>query len=256
MKKIAQLKNTMLKTSVSCILVLAFMTACTSTDMGEETVKNLTPNIDNSIVQDKVYAQLKTESYKYWTQHKINASTDMFWDMAANTGRGCGIDGYTYNTQIVPPQEVGYEQGYPTEKLVETMMTERQVMFTMCGYELGEWQTDSDGNAQCYDTFVSEVYQTTDKTGRTWDFFLYDYTLKTKEDTEGTHSFNLFGVTPYYDEWLTIELTGTLPVKNTDTAQLNEIMEIYSEFAEIYGFTGLFTGRTSNEATAHYLIGF
>lgn len=244
------------KTALILAVPIVLLTACQNVSDTEKYAKYLTPDNSYDMVKATVRPQMETTDYKYWTEHKINTSTDMFWDMATNTGNGCGLEDFTYYTQILTPKDTGLEIGYPTEQIVKDMMTERQVLFTMSGYELGEWNADTDGSKQCYDTFTSEVYQTKDISGRTWDFFLYDYTLKSNEESDGTHSFNLFGITPYYDEWLAIELTGKKPVKATDTEQLDTIMEIYTEFAEIYGFTGIFPDRPSNEATAHYLLGF
>lgn len=256
MSKITNKKKQRTKKAVILAVTTMLLSACQNNTAEVNYAEYLTPQNTYNADKEMVRPQLGTTDYTYWTEHKINASTDMFWDMATNTGSGCGLENFTYYTQIVTPQDAGLEMGYPTEDIVKDMMTERQVLFTMGGYELGEWSTESDGSKQCYDAFKAEVYQTTDITGRTWDFFLYDYTLKSTEDPDGTHSFNLFGITTYYDDWLTIELTGTNPVKNTDTEQLDTIMEIYAEFSEIYGFTGIFVERPSNEATAHYLLDF
>ena len=245
-----------LKQALILTFTLMTLTACSAQNETTDIATYLTPSNTYDLTQNTVRPQLDKTAYRYWTQHKINASNELFWDMSSNTGDGCGLENFTYCTQIVAPQDLGLEVGYPIEEYIKDMVTERQVLFTMSEIELGEWKKNADGKNQCYDAFTCEMYQTTDKTGRTWDFFLYNYTLKTEEEPDGTHSFNLIGVTPYYDEWFTIELTGNVPVKVTDKEQVEQIMAIYTEFVEIYGFTGQFIDRPSNEATAHYLIGF
>lgn len=233
-----------------CVFITITLCSC-KTENTKNIISALKPALITESTLESVRPQLETTEtnpYKYWTTHKLNNSDFMFWDMATNSGTGCGLDTFTYYTQLINPTDAGYELGCPPSEMTNTAMTEKQVLYAMSGITEGEWFEDAEGNKTRYTLFRSEVYQTNDLEGHTWDFFVYDYALETQGTKRIEHYYNVFGATTYCDMWLTIELTGTLPA---DTEQIAEIKEIFAEFTEIYGFTDKLPGTDKSL----YLLG-
>lgn len=219
-----------------CVFTTITLCSCTA-ENANELAEALKPELRTECTLESVRPQLETTEtnpYKYWTTHALNNSDFMFWDMATNSGTGCGLDTFTYYTQLINPADAGYALGCPPSEMTNDAMTEKQVLYAMSGVTEGEWFENTDGSSTRYTMFRSEVYQTTDLEGHTWDFFIYDYALENQGTDRTEQYFNVLGATTYCDMWLTIELTGVLP---EDIEQLAEIKEIFAEFTEIYGFT-------------------
>ncbi len=227
-----EVKETIVMLS-SLVIILSSCAKQNSTDVNKEVITGMQTNVELQDTVDSVEKYI-SDDYNYWTYHNINDTDVFFWDMASNKGIGCTNDNLTYYTQIVKLNEVGIEKGYPKEDYINNLVSEQYALFNLSGLEIGKWGKTADGEEIKYDTFRVEPYIVRDLNGREWCFMLYDYTMATTEtEKEVVHYYNILGVSDYNDDWLTIELTGSI---DSTMANLKETQDIMNEFAEIYGF--------------------